>query len=141
MNRNETHEIERDPELAEALRLIESEPPLDQVDWSALRTTIGSRAELPLARRRTRSARLARWTRPLVPLAAAARIALALWFTGPARELIRPVADGAERVVPAVTPEEIFQADVSEQEFQNIVSGRANADALLFLAVDMQEES
>lgn len=140
MINEETNDIERDPELEAALRLIESEPPFDEVDWSALRSSITARAELPLARRRTRSARLARWTRPLVPLAAAASIALALWITGPFGELANPIASGApDVVVPAVSPEDVFQADLSEQEFRNIVSGRANADALLLLAVEMGE--
>ena len=133
----ENNELFRDPEIAAALRMIESEPPASQVDWEALRSSIVARAELPLAQRRTRSARLHRWARPLVPLAAAASIALAAWVNGaigPAR-LSNPIADSnAETVAPAVTPEDVFQADVSEQEFRLLVSGRANTDALLLMA-------
>ena len=133
----EDNEMYRDPELAAALRMIESEPPVAQVDWEALRSSIVARAELPLAQRRTRSARLHRWARPLVPLAAAASIALAAWVNGAIgpSPVSNPIADGnGEFVAPAVTPEDVFQADVSEQEFRLLVSGRANTDALLLMA-------
>ena len=134
----EENEIRRDPEIAAALRLIENEPPLEQVDWSALRSSIVARAEMPLARRRTRSARLFRWTRPLVPLAAAASIALAVWANGLGRSepITAPIAESdAEIVAPSVSPEDLFQADLTEQEFRHVVSGRANADALLLVAI------
>jgi hypothetical protein len=134
------NEIRRDPEIAAALRMIEGEPPLADVDWEALRSAIVARAELPLAQRRTRSARLARWTRPLIPLAAAASIAMAMWANGlrAPEPVTAPIADGnAEIVAPAVTTvEDAFQADVTEQEFRLLVSGRANADALLMVALD-----
>jgi hypothetical protein len=135
----EEKEIRRDPEIAAALRMIESEPPVAEVDWNALRSAIVARAELPLAQRRTRSARLGRWTRPLVPLAAAASIALAAWVNGiiGPGTLSTPIADGdPELVAPAVTPEDVFQADVTEQEFRLLVSGRADADALLRVAIE-----
>lgn len=132
----ENNEMFRDPEIAAALRMIESEPPLAEVDWSALRSSIVARAELPLAQRRSRSARLHRWARPLVPLAAAASIALAVWVNGTiGPSFSRPIAEGnAEIVAPNVTPEDVFQADVTEQEFLLLVSGRANTDDLLRLA-------
>jgi negative regulator of sigma E activity len=139
MTYEENNEIERDPELAAALRLVEPEPPFAEVDWEALRLSVVARAELPLARRRTRSARLSRWTRPLVPLTAAASVALALWFTGQRGTQQTTTAavahSGPAAVAPSVTPEDVFQADVSEQEFQNMVSGRANPDALLLVAI------
>lgn len=138
MTHEPMNDAARDREIEAALRLAESEPPFDEVDWSALRSSITARAEMPLARRRARSARRARWTRTFVPLAAAASIALALWVTGPFGELATPVARGApDAVVPAVSPEDVFQADLSEQEFRNIVSGTADADALLLLAVEL----
>jgi len=134
------NEILRDPEIAAALRMIEAEPPLAEVDWEALRSTIVARAELPLAQRRTRSARRARWTRPLVPLAAAASIALAVWVNGLGRTdpATAPIAADAESelLAPTVTPEDVFQADLTKQEFRHLVSGRANADALLLVAID-----
>ena len=137
---HEEKEILRDPEIAAALRMIEAEPPLAEVDWDALRSTIVARAELPLAQRRTRSARLARWTRPLVPLAAAASIALAVWVNGLGHTDpgTAPIAADAESeiVAPTATPEDIFQADLTEQEFRHVVSGRATADALLLVAID-----
>jgi hypothetical protein len=133
----ENNEMYRDPEIAAALRMIEREPPVAEVDWEALRSSIVARAELPLAQRRTRSARLHRWTRPLVPLAAAASIALAVWVNGaigPA-PISNPIAEGStESFAPAVTPEDVFQADVTEQEFLLLVSGRANTDDLLRVA-------
>ena len=133
----EENEIRRDPEIAAALRMIDSDPPLAEVDWDALRSAIVARAELPLAQRRTRSARLARWTRPLVPLAAAASIAMALWVNGLDRPDSGAIAEGdSGTLTPAVTPEDVFQADVSEQEFRLLVSGRANADALLLVALE-----
>jgi hypothetical protein len=134
----EENEMQRDPEIAAALRMIELDPPVAEVDWEALRSSIVARAELPLAQRRTRSARLGRWTRPLVPLAAAASIALAAWVNGaigPAPGSAPLVADNGDFVAPAVTPEDAFRAEVTEQEFRLIVSGRADTDALLQLAV------
>ncbi|MBW3629095.1 MAG: hypothetical protein KY464_07325 [Gemmatimonadetes bacterium] len=139
---HEENELRRDPEIAAALRMIEIDPPVADVDWDALRSSIVARAELPLAQRRKRSAQLSRWTRPLIPLAAAASIALAAWVNGeigPAPRSGSVVADNADLVAPGITPEDVFQADVSEQEFRLIVSGRANTDALLQLAV--QDES
>lgn len=136
---NEMNEMHRDPELRDALRLIESDPPLAEVDWEALRSSIVARAEIPLARRRTHSARLSRVTRSLVPLAAAASIALAVWITDPtARTSSNPtVADNRPDVAaPSITPEDIFQAEMTDQEFELLVSGRANADALLQIAID-----
>ena len=131
------NEMLRDPEIAAALRLVEAEPPLHEVDWEALRSTIVARAELPLAQRRARSARLARWTRPLVPLAAAASIALAVWVNG----LGAPESPIAEVTPEAAAPaagslEDVFQADVSEQEFRHMVSGRANAGDYLMVAIE-----
>lgn len=129
-------EVRRDPELAAVLRMVEPEPPLEQVDWEALRASIVSRAELPLARRRSGSARLVRWTRRALPLAAAASIALAVWLTeappmGP--EAVAEAVPG--EIAPGVTPEAAFDANLSDQEFQLLVSGRANADALLLVAI------
>ena len=135
--KQEEIEIIRDPEIAAALRMIEAEPPLAEVDWEALRSTIVARAELPLAQPRTRSARLARWTRPLVPLAAAASIALAVWVNG----LGAPESPIADSTPEAATPvagslEDVFEADVSEQELRHMVSGRANAGDYLMVAIE-----
>ena len=135
----EEKEILRDPDIAAALRMIEAEPPLDEVDWESLRSAIVARAELPLAQRRTRSARLANWTRPLVPLAAAASIALAVWVNGLGvpDSATAPIAEGnVEAIRPAVTPEDVFQADLTEQEFRLLVSGRANAEEILLVALE-----
>jgi hypothetical protein len=131
-------DIDSDLELRAALRSVEAEPPVGQVDWDALRTSIVSRAELPMARRRARSARLPRWGRPLVPFAVAASIVLALWFHGfsPQPDLGTPIADGAPAfTVPFLSAEDLFHADLTDQEFQHLVSGRAHSDALLLVAV------
>jgi len=134
--RQEEKEMQPDATLGAALRWMEGEPPMDQVDWEALRSSIGRRAELPLAQRRTRSARLRRVIRPLVPLAAAASVALALW-AGDRMGQPGGGAPFAERAaaVESVSAEEVFQANVSEQEFQLMVSGHDNADALLLIAL------
>jgi hypothetical protein len=127
-----------DMELRAALRSLEAEPPLHQVDWDALRTSIVSRAELPLARRRARSARLPRWATPMVPFAAAASILVAVWFHGlsGASDQAPPLADSAPAApLPSLSAEDLFHADLTDQEFQHLVSGRANADALLLVAV------
>ena len=126
-------EIRPDPLLAAALRSAEGEPPLDAVDWDALRTTVRERAELPLARRR-RPARTPRWLAPLVPLAAAASVAMALWVGGLTSDRAAPAA--ARAASGGVTTEEVLRADVSEQEFRLLVSGRSNPDVLLALAVE-----
>jgi hypothetical protein len=121
-----------DAELGALLRTAEGEPPLDQVDWEGLRSSIVGRAELSLARRRTRSAPLGRWTRRLVPVAAAASVVLAVWVGFPGADPITPLS----ATEAAVRAEEVFQADVSEEEFRHLCSGRAKADALLLVAVE-----
>ncbi len=70
--------------LRERLRTALPEPPVDEVDWAALRQRIARRAEPQLARLR-RSARAAawwdyaaRWAKPALPAAIAAAAALAL---------------------------------------------------------------
>ena len=70
--------------LREQLRAALPEPPVDEVDWAALRQRIARRAEPQLARLR-RSARAsawwdyaARWAKPALPAAVAAAAVLAL---------------------------------------------------------------
>lgn len=83
MNDDAMADAIRDPRLAEALRATGPEPPLDAVDWAALRRTITERAALPLARRRGSApwwAYAAGWGRAAIPAAVAATIALGLLF-------------------------------------------------------------
>jgi hypothetical protein len=126
-----------DQELQSALRSIQPEPPIQEVDWETLRSSIVARAELPLARRRGRSTRLAHWTRPLVPLAAAASIAVAVWFNGFVSEQTNgaPMAESPQLPPPFISAEDLFHADLTDQEFQFLVSGRGNSEALLLVAV------
>ena len=139
MRRDETpHDPTPDPQLAAALRSLEAEPPLESLDWERLRGTLRERAELPLARRRGRAAAgrvgdagrpRSRALRPLLPLAAAASIALAVWLgTG---------SGSPEGAPPApLTAEEVFGPDLSEQEFRLLVSGGGDPEALLLIALD-----
>lgn len=129
--------IQPDPTLGATLRWMDGEPPVHEVDWDRLRATVRARAELPLARRRSSLSRVRGWARPLVPLAAAAGVALAMW-TGDRigqKEAGAPMAEGVIAAPPVITAEEAFQADLSDQEFQQVVSGRHNPDALLLLAI------
>ena len=130
-------EIKPDPAIAAALRWIDGEPPMAEVDWTALRSAVRSSAELPLARRRARSTRVRRWTGALIPLAAAASVALTLWIGSGALDGSGTIAEG-EPTVPAraMSAEEVFRSDLSEQEFRLLVSGNAHPDALLMIALD-----
>lgn len=134
-NEETSREVAPDPELRAALRLVESEPPLEEVDWDALGSSIRARAELPLARRRAeaegaraRSGAARAW-RPLIPLAAAASIALAVWLGGG--------EDSPESApVEPVSAEEAFRPDLTEQEFRLLVTGRSDPEGMLRLALD-----
>ena len=75
--------LERDPELARALREAGGDVPFDEVHWDALHARIVDGARLALARRRAATRRAptwielaASWARPAIPLALAASIAL-----------------------------------------------------------------
>jgi len=132
-----------DPELARALRSLGEEPPLERVDWEALRAPIHARAELPLARLRRagegapatpRKASPARvWLRPLVPLAAAAGIGAVALLGWPGAE--EPAPPAATAMEERIDPEEVFRADLSEQEFRLLVSESGEAEELLLIAV------
>ena len=64
---------------------------------------------------------------------------LAVWINGLGAPdpVTAPIADGeAGLATPFATPEDIFQADLTEQEFRHVVSRRADADALLLVAID-----
>lgn len=139
MSRHQHHDPQPDPQIAEALRALHREPPLEEVDWEALRGCIRDRAALPLARRRRQATTPPRWVRPLLPLAVAASVALALWV-GTELGAVRPdaVAVGDSASAPVVQPsvEAAFGADLSEQEFRLLVTGRADPEELLLIALD-----
>lgn len=129
-------ELEPDPVVGAALRWAEGEVPMDEVDWVAMRTNIRGRAALPLARRRALEATSPRWVRPLVPIAAAASIAVLLWtgaldFGGAATVDVAPVTVTA---VNQPTIREALLSDVSEQEFRLLMAERNDADELLLIA-------
>lgn len=129
-------ELDRDPYLAACLRAAEGEVPMDEVDWSSLRASIESRAALPLARMRRRS-RPRRWTGPIVSLAAAAGIAaVALVGTLHRAPTATPAQSAQVAIAPGLTIEDAMRADVSDQEFGILISGRENADALLQIAAN-----
>lgn len=121
-----------DPLLRAALTDLEPQPPMAEVDWEALHHSIHDQAALPLARRR-RAARWG-WARPVIPAAMAAGLALFVFFgiRGPAD----PLGAFEERPEGFVSAEEALHADISDDEFILLVSGLADADALLLLAVD-----
>ena len=134
MNREDPqHRI--DPLVAAALAELRTEPAA-QPDWERMHRSILDRAGPILARRRFR--RVAAVARPLIPLALAASIAFALWL-GPEMLIDRP--DPATSTASAVDLEdeavlvEALLGDLSDQEFRMMVTGRANPEALLAVAV------
>ncbi len=126
-----------DPLLASAFAELRREAPSD-VDWDGLHRSIHDRAELVFARRKHQRIRYAR--RQFMPVALAASIALALW-SGPA--LIERVT--AERggvvEIAAGAPDsetilrEALGGDLTDQEFDLLVTGRAYPEALLAVAI------
>ena len=132
-------ELQPDPLVGAALRWAEGEVPLDDVDWAAMRSNIRSRSSLPLARRRAIQVASPRWVRPLLPIAAAASIAVLLWtggldFGGSAPIDVAPVTVGAN---PASIREALL-SDVSDQEFRLLMAERNDADELLLIAADQR---
>jgi hypothetical protein len=123
-----------DGTLGAAFAELRQDVPQD-VDWQALHAAINQRAELVLARRRRRYTISV--PRPLIPLAAAASIALALW-TGPTL-MARFLNQGAAEVATTSDTDDIlrqaFGDDLTDQEFNLLVTGRANPEALLAVAV------
>jgi len=131
------HELDRDPVLnteeQQALDSLLAEPELSAGEWDSLRDRIERACELPLARRRQairpRRAAVAKWLRPALPLAAAALLLIVL-----STQLDLGTGDrqpGGELGV----AERTLLADVSDAEFAQLVSGEADAAALLLMAV------
>jgi negative regulator of sigma E activity len=123
-----------DPELRQALASLEPAP-IDEVDWALLRGAIRDRAALPLAQRRRAQRTIPAWRRPLVPMAAAAGLALIV-----STQLFRPAttgdvarADAQAGFRPVV--EEVLGAQISETEL-DLLFGQVSADMLVVAAVD-----
>jgi hypothetical protein len=133
------HEPRRDPRLADALRRAEPAPPLEAVDWDAMRARLAARAELPLAARRaeTRGRARPRW---LMPFAAAASVAVALLAgrlaMGPRADAGSPGPVAVDTARPAAVPslDELVEGALPES-VDAAISGQADADALLLAAV------
>ena len=125
-----------DPVLEAAYAALRQDNRHD-VDWDRLHQSIHDRAELLLARRRSQRTTFVR--RPLVPLAIAASIALALW-AGPT--LVEQVYDPASTTELAsdLDSDAILRTalggDLTESEFDLLVTGRAYPEDLLFVAID-----
>lgn len=128
-----------DPRLA-SLRDLDPSP-AGEVDWARLRASIASRAELPLARRRALARRegAARRLRVLVPAAAAAGITLAVLMGAPWKGADPGAAAGRVAVDTSgshpVLVDEVVEASYPAGYVDRLVSGRAEADALLLAAV------
>jgi hypothetical protein len=77
-----------------------------------------------------------RWMRPLIPIAAAASVAVVVWTGGLGRQ--GPSAAVLQQATPAATAQlsiqEALSADLSEQEFRTIVAGHTDPDELLIIA-------
>lgn len=119
----------RDWALRDALRDLDPGP--DDVDWVRLRRRIEDRAELPLARRRSRRSR-ARWRRPLFPGLAAAGLAAVLTFQivgAGGGGLDDPTQEGGMAALRPVF-EEVLGAPLSEAEL-NLLLGEVSADRLV----------
>src|SRR5690606_26301420 len=113
--------------------------PVAEPDWDALRRSISRRADPVLTRRKFR--RFVHGSRSLVPLAVAAGLAFALTI-GPAqvREMMAPQAAAAiaiEMDADAIM-DHAMNADISDQEFERLVTGRANPEAFLVSAMSGQ---
>jgi hypothetical protein len=124
-----TRDPERDAALSAALRGAMGDVP--EPDWDRLRSSVASRAEMPLARRR-REARPRPWTRArsLLPLAAAAGIAglaVSLATLRPADP--PPLTDADRRMV-----EQIVDAQLPDVD--PLLTGEAASDALIEAMVD-----
>ncbi len=136
---------EFEPWLRERLRAHVPEPPVDQVDWAALRQRIAQSAEPALARLR-RSARTAawwdyaaRWARPVLPAAVAAAAALLL-LLGRLQSASTPETQAGPATVASaqrITVEAAIGA-TPRDEVTNALFVSSDQDALLRAAVNGQ---
>jgi anti-sigma factor RsiW len=133
MNQHEDLDRSMDPLLREALAELRAEP-LPDVDWTRLRSTINARAQLPLARKRSR--RTFPLPRRVVHLAVAASVLFALWL-GPSVVIDRMQPSSTQSVATWDVDDILARAlgDLTEQEFRLLVSGRANSEDLLAFAI------
>jgi hypothetical protein len=130
----------RAPELADALRALGSQPPLDSVDWWSLARRVHEAAERPLARRRAPGAwwlYAAAWAGKAIPVGLAASAAL---FVGlgvfPSRHE-RTTGDFASAIAPADAPAEPTLTTVLGDALEGLFP--ADRDELLHAAVFFEE--
>jgi hypothetical protein len=135
MNEVNDDPMSPDPRLGAALRWVAGDAPMEEVDWSALRGAIRDRSELPIARLRARRRR-ARWTRPLIPLAAAAGIGAVALLGGRLGLQPDPAPVRTAAAAPAVSPEEVLTSNLPDEEFRLLVTSRSDPDDLLRMALD-----
>jgi hypothetical protein len=125
-----------DPLLAAAMRELREETP-PSVEWDRLRTSINASATLPLRRRRWRRNALS--PRGLIPLAAAAGLAFALWASPSLVDRALHPGGFGEMIALEFDDEEILvralDHDLSDDEFHLLVTGRSNPEVLLSFAV------
>lgn len=133
--KEDRHDEFADAWLTAALLELREVP--DDVDWDGLHQSIHDRAELVFARRGKQRVPIVR--RPFVPLALAASLALTLW-SGPA--IVDRITGGSVPAIAVVDLDseailrEALSEDLTEQEFNLLVTGRSNPEVLLAAAVD-----
>lgn len=145
-----------DEALGSALRQIVPDPPVERVDWRALRAAVLARAELPLARLRRRQRWwevTAGWARAAVPTAAAAGVLLALAvgaldrepsrkLSPASREAVTQVASVRGEAAPAagtsqrIPLEQALSAGTPQDAITNVLFETAGPDALIRAAVE-----
>jgi hypothetical protein len=125
-----------DPLLEAAYAELRAEP-VPEPDWDALRSSISRRTNPVLSRRKVR--RLVHTSRPLVPFAIAASLAFGLWI-GPAqvREMMGPQTAVAIEMDAEAIMDHAMNAELSDQEFERLVTGRADPAAFLVSAMGEQ---
>lgn len=126
-----------DPLLEAAYGELRGQP-VAEPDWESLRRSINRRAEPVLSRKQGR--RFAYGSRSLVPLAVAASLAFALTI-GPAqiREMIGPSVRAAVIEMDAeAIMDHAMDANLSDLEFERLVTGRVNPEAFLVSAMTGQ---
>jgi len=131
--REEQEEVAVDTEVARALRTLVGEGG-SEFDMARLRHTINERAAPILADRARRRSRRRLAMATLLPIALAASIALTLRVgTGiPDGAAPSPVAGIGLAIDELIR---VMEADLPEQEFRLIVTGRADPESLLSFAV------
>jgi negative regulator of sigma E activity len=119
-----TDDLRPDPEVARLLRAAGVEPPLDLVDWERLHAAIVSRVRRSIATV-TWWEQAARWSRALVPLAAAASVMLAIALARQMRvERVNTLAE-------APTLETTVVSGNGSREMMPALIGPSSADDLL----------